>query len=351
MKTPLLYRIGHACASHPFRALGGFLAALVLVTVLATAFGGATQENWDVPGTESQRGIDLLRDHVPGAGNADARIVLHDDGPLDMRTVDDLRARLAGLDHVATVDAPQFSSDRDTAIIVVGYDVPVTERSLMGNVEPLEKAVQPTRDAGVQVEMNGGLPETAAAPLKGHAEIIGITLALLILVLALGSVVAAGLPILTAIGGLAVGSAAITLLAATMEVSPSAPLVATMVGLGVGIDYALLVVSRHSEFLRAGHDPVESAARAVATAGRSAMFAALTVLISLMGLRLAGLATYSSFGFATAIAVIAMLAATLVVVPAMCRLCGRRMLPRKVRKASAATAPVASTGREPLSAR
>lgn len=154
----------------------------------------------------------------------------------------------------------------------------------------------------------------------------------MILVIALGSVVAAGLPILTAIGGLAIASAAIGLLSAAIEVSPSAPLVATMVGLGVGIDYALLVVSRNIEFLRAGVDPVESAARAVATAGRSATFAALTVLISLMGLRLAGLATYSSFGFATAIAVVAMLGATLVVVPAVCRLCGHRLLSRKARR-------------------
>ena len=333
MKTPLLYRIGRASAAHPFRALAGFVAAVAIVMSLNMAFGGVTQENWDVPGTESQSGIDLLREHVPGAGNADARIVVHNDhGPLQQQTVDDLRTRLATLDHVATVDDARFSADRDTAIIVVGYDVPVTDHALMGNIEPLEKAVAPTRAAGVQVEMNGGVPETAAAPLKGHAEIIGITLALVILVIALGSVVAAGLPILTAIGGLAIASAAIGLLSAAMEVSPSAPLVATMVGLGVGIDYALLVVSRNIEFLHAGVDPVESAARAAATAGRSATFAALTVLISLMGLRLAGLATYSSFGFATAIAVVAMLGATLVVVPAVCRLCGHRLLSRKARR-------------------
>ena len=111
------------------------------------------------------------------------------------------------------------------------------------------------------------MPETAAAPVEGYAEIIGIVLALLIMVLAFGSVVAAGLPIVTAIVGLVATSAGVTLLAAAMKVSPSAPMVASMVGLGVGIDYALLVVNRHVEYLRDGHDVVESAARSVATAG------------------------------------------------------------------------------------
>lgn len=333
MKTILLYRIGHASAAHPIRALIGFVAALGILLAASATFGGDTQEDWDVAGTPSQAGIDLLRQHVPGAGNAFARIVVHsDDGTIPASVIDGLRGRLGDTDHVATVSDARYSADRDTAVVTVGYDVPVTDQSIMGNADGLEKAVAPTTDDGMQVEMNGSVPETAAAPIKGHAEIIGITLALLIMVFAFGSVVAAGLPIVTAIAGLVAGSAGIMLLAGLMDVSPTAPMVASMVGLGVGIDYALLVVSRHVEFLRRGHDPVESAARSVATAGRSATFAATTVLVSLMGLRLAGLPTYSSFGFATAIAVVAMLAATLVVVPALCRSAGHRIVSRKARR-------------------
>jgi len=151
-------------------------------------------------------------------------------------------------------------------------------------------------------------------------------------VLAFGSVVGAGLPIGTALVGLGVGSGGLAILAGTMDVSTSAPTVATMVGLGVGIDYALLLVTRHVEYLRLGLDVPEAAGRAMATSGRSVVFAATTVLVSLMGLRLAGLSTYSTFGFATAIAVVAVLAASLTLVPVFSRFAGRRLLPRRVRR-------------------
>ncbi|MDY6807763.1 MAG: MMPL family transporter [Actinomycetota bacterium] len=352
MHTTLLYRLGRACAAHPVRALVGFVIGLAFLLGASSALGGQTQENWDVAGTESHRGIELLREHVPGAGNAFANVVVHsENGALSAATTDRLRERLEHMPHVATVAEPRFSADRDTAIVSVGYDVPETDPDLMGDASALTDAVDPIRADGLRVEMNGSLPETAAAPIKGHAEIIGITLALLIMVFAFGSVVAAGLPILSAIAGLIAGSAGVLVLAAAIDVSPTAPMVASMVGLGVGIDYALLVVSRHVEFLRRGHDPVEAAARSVATAGRSAVFAATTVLVSLMGLPLAGLPTYSSFGFATAIAVIAMLVATLVLVPALCRLAGRWIVPRTARALSAEPDADSITARPPLTAR
>jgi RND superfamily putative drug exporter len=246
--------------------------------------------------------------------------------------------------HVITVAPAQLSADGDTALISVSYDVPVTDPDLMGNLEPLEEAVAVTRAAGLQVELGGEVPENASAPMKGQGELIGIAAALLILVLAFGSVVSAGLPIAVALGGLVVGSAGVTLLAAVMDVSTAAPMVASMVGLGVGIDYALLLVSRHVEYLRAGHGVPVAAGLATATAGRSVVFASSTVLVSLMGLRLAGLPVYSSFGFATAIAVVSVMAAAITLVPALCAFAGRRLLPRRVRREKVET-------REPLTAR
>ena len=143
---------------------------------------------------------------------------------------------------------------------------------------------------------------------------------------------AAGLPILVALLGLGVGSAGVLLLAAVMDVSTSAPTVATMVSLGVGIDYALLLVTRHVEGLRAGRDVRDAAAHATATAGRSVVFAGGTVLVSLIGLGLAGLQTYATFGIATAIGVVSVMAAALTVVPAVLGLAKTRVLPRKVRR-------------------
>ena len=328
----LLYRLGHGAALHPWRTLGLWVLTAVVVFGLAPVAGGTPHDNWDVPGAKAQAGIELLRQHVPGAGNASATVVAHDDRALRPTTLTALGDRLTAMDHVAAVSEPRLSADGDTALFTVSYDVPTTDPDLMGHLEPLERAVQPTRDAGVQVELGGDLPDTAAAPMSGRGELIGVIAALLILVLAFGSVVGAGLPIGTALVGLGVGSAGLTILAGTMDVSTSAPTVATMVGLGVGIDYALLLVTRHVEYLGQGYDVAESAGRAMATAGRSVVFAATTVLVSLMGLRLAGLSTYSTFGFATAIAVIAVLAASLTLVPVFCRFAGRRVLPRRVRR-------------------
>ncbi|GAA1477177.1 MMPL family transporter [Nocardioides aestuarii] len=329
----LLYRTGHAAAAHPWRALATWLTLMVALLGAAAAFGGETQEDWDVPGVASQAGVDLLRDHVPGAGNAYADVVVHDeDGAIEESALTGLSDSLAALPHVATVAPPQLSEDGDTAVVHVGYDVPVTHADLFEDISPLQEVAEPLRDAGLQVELRGALPDTAAAPMAGYGEMIGIVAALLILVLAFGSVVSAGLPVAVAVGGLVLASGGLALLAAVMDVSPSAPMVATMVGLGVGIDYALLMVVRHTEFLRAGFDPVEAAARATATAGRSVVFAATTVLVSLMGLRLANLATYSAFGYATAIAVLCVMVSALVLVPALCRLAGRKVLPRRVRR-------------------
>ena len=330
----LLHRLGHTTAAHPWRTISAWLVLTAAFVGLASTFGGTPQDNWDIPSAPAQAGIDTLREHTPGAGNASARVVVHtrDGSAVTATTIAPLTDRLAEMDHVVAVSPPRMSEDRDTALLNVQYDAPVTDPDLMANLGPLERAIAPTRDDGIQVELGGDLPDTAAAPMKGQGELIGIAVALLILVLAFGSVVGSGLPVAVALVGLGVGSAGITLLAGVMDVSPTAPTVASMVALGVGIDYALLLVTRHVEFLRAGHDKREAAGRALATAGRSVVFASATVLVSLMGLKLAGLPTYDSFGFATAIAVVAVALAALTLVPALCGLAGNRLLPRRVRR-------------------
>ena len=137
---------------------------------------------------------------------------------------------------MVTVQPPVVSADGDTALVTVGYDTPVTDADLMGRLEPLDTAVAPTRATGLQVEPGGELPESTVAPMQGRGELIGVVAALVILVFAFGSVASAGLPIGTALVGLGIGSAGITLLAAATDVSAAAPMVATMVGPGVGID-------------------------------------------------------------------------------------------------------------------
>ena len=346
----LLHRLGGAAAAHPWRTFGAWVAVAAALFGLAGALGGSTQEDWDVADARAQVGIEQLRDHFPAFGGSSAQVVVHDrhGERIDAATLTALQATLRTLRHVFTVPAPRLSPDGDTALLTVLYDVPTTHHDLLGDVTPLQDATAPVREAGYQVALGGELPNTAAAPMEGRGELVGVVVALLLLVVVFGSVVAAGLPIAVALVGLGVGTAGITLLAGAMDVSPTAPTVASMVGLGVGIDYALLLITRHVEFVRLGWPVREAAARATATAGRSVVFASGTVLVSLMGLRLAGLPTYSAFGFATAIAVVSVMAAAVTLVPALCGLAGRRLLPRRVRRGGVATATPA---RQPLTAR
>ena len=297
----LLYRLGRGAALHPWRTLGLWVLTAVLVFGLASVAGGTPHDNWDVPGAKAQAGIELLRRaRARRRQRVGHRRRPRRRGGAAPATLTALGDRLAAMDHVATVSEPRLSADGDTALFTVCYDVPAHR--------PRPDGPPRTPRARRPADPRRGRPGRARRrparhrrrPDDGRGELIGIIAALLILVLAFGSVVGAGLPIGTALVGLGVGSAGLTILAGTMDVSTSAPTVATMVGLGVGIDYALLLVTRHVEYLRQGYDVAEAAGRAMATAGRSVVFAATTVLVSLMGLRLAGPPTYSTFGFATA---------------------------------------------------
>ncbi len=330
----VLDRLGRFSAGHPWRALALWATVFIAVVGLAATLGGPAQENWDVPDARAQQGIKQLREHLPAAGNATAQVVVHDTegSVLDPATLTALGDDLAGLDHVLSVSPPRMSEDGDTALLTLGYDVPVTHRDLMGNLEPLEDAAAPYRDAGLQVELGGELPGTAAAPMEGRGEMIGIVAALVILLLMFRSVVAGGLPVVVAVAGLAMGLIGVTVLCGVMDVSPTAPTVAAMVGLGVGIDYALLMLTRILEHVGAGEDFVDASAHAATTAGRSVVLAGTTVLVSLMGLKLSGIPTLEAFGFTTAIAVVAVMFTALLLVPAVASLFRKRLQPRAVRR-------------------
>ncbi|SDF39381.1 putative drug exporter of the RND superfamily [Blastococcus fimeti] len=346
--TRMLYRLGAACAAHPWRVLTTWLVVAAAAVGLSLTAGGTPRDDWNVPGLEAQVGTDLLRAEFPEAAGAVDRVVVHDpdSDALPADAVAALTDRLADLPHVIAVQEPRVSDDRATALIELRYDVPVTDLDIFGDLAPLEDAAQPTVDAGLQVAFGGEVPDSAGLAAGGTGELVGVLVALTLLVLTFGSVVAAGLPILVALLGLAVGSSGVLLLAAVMDVSTTAPTVATMVALGVGIDYALLMVTRHVEGLRAGLGVRDAAATATATAGRSVVFAGATVLVSLMGLGLAGLATYASFGTATAIGVVSVMAGALTLVPAGLALAGPRVLPRRVRSGTALP-----PARRPLAAR
>ncbi|WP_062348028.1 MMPL family transporter [Herbidospora yilanensis] len=326
----LLGRLGGAAAAHPWRTLAVWLVALVAATGLSMAAGGTPHDDYDVPGIPSQDGKAFLEEHFPAMAGAGSRVVVHGDGEVPPDLLATLADRLTAMPHVSRVAPPRLSADGDTALIEIGYSVPVTDFQGSEAVDALTDAAAPAEKAGFTVAFGGEVPENVSAP-SGTAEVVGVVAALVILVAGLGSLVAAGLPILVALMGLGVGTALVTLLAALTEISTIAPTIATMVGLGVGIDYALFLVSRHVEGLRASLSPKEAAARATATAGTSVLMAGLTVLVSLLGLNLSTLPVYASFAYATFATVGAVMIASITLVPAMLGLAGRRVLPRRER--------------------
>ncbi len=336
--SALLSRLGRSAALHPWRVIVAWLAILGVAVGLAFLSGGTPKDDYREPSLASQAGIDFLVDRFGDRSGTDARVVVHAaDGTVDPAALADASTRLAALDGVSVVAPPRLSADGDTALIAVQYDIPVTDFTGSEGVDALGGAVAPLRDAGLQVELGGQVPENISAP-SGLAEAIGFLAALIILAIAFGAVVAAGLPLAVALVGLGVGTMLVTVLASIMNVSTIAPTIASMVGIGVGIDYALLLVTRYSEGLRSGLSVTDAAARANGTAGMSVIFAGTTVFASLLGLRLAGLPTYESFGYATLLVVLAVMLTAITLVPALCGLFGYRVLKKRDRAPALAAA-------------
>ena len=356
--SSLLYRIGRGSARHPWRVIAGWVVALVTVTTLAGAYGGVLTDDYTLPGSGTQRANDLLRDRFPAMSGTDSRVVVHSEtGALDKAELSDAAESLGGMRGVSSVGPPALSTAGDTAVLSVQYDIPVTDFTGNEGIDALVEATAELREAGLQVELGGQVPENVQAP-SGRAELVGLAAAIIILLLAFGAVVAAGLPLAVALVGLGTGTAGITLLAAFTDVSTVTPTLATMVGLGVGIDYALFIVTRHRDGLAAGLAVDEAAGRANATAGQSVVFAGGTVLLSITGLQFSGVPNFAMMGYGTGLGVLVTVVAAVTLLPALLGLMKLKVYSRKDRRAgrlestashSRASARLAETvGRRPV---
>ncbi|MFD8553044.1 MMPL family transporter, partial [Streptomyces fradiae] len=322
---------------------------LLWVALLALAGAGAatapapTSGSFSMPGTEAQRAFDLLEERFPGgsADGATARVVFKaPDGqkmtdPANKARVDKAVADLrAGSDQVASVTDPYtaqaVSRDGATAYIHVAYKANGMELT-DATRDALTKTGEEARDGGLTVEIGGDALQ--AMPETGTGEIIGVVVAGIVLVVTFGSLVAAGLPLLTAIVGVGIGVASITALASALDLGTTTGTLATMIGLAVGIDYALFIVSRYRAELAEGRDPEDAAGRAVGTAGSAVVFAGLTVVIALVGLAVVNIPMLTKMGVAAAGTVAIAVLIALTFIPALLGYSGRRILGRKARKA------------------
>jgi RND superfamily putative drug exporter len=258
----LLYRLGGFAVRHRRSVLAAWILFAIAVSVLGARLGGSPSENFSMPGTESQAAFDLLKGRFPAQSGSSVRAVVADqDGNMAGATVAlaDYARRLAAIDgvvHVTDLSQPEeaarhFSADGRVAYLDVTF---TTEPSEMGpeKLEALKAAAAPLETSGLTTGFGGDVANDEEPPAS---EGIGIFVAIVVLLFAFGSVIAMGLPILTALVGLAVGLGGITVLSAFVSVTATAPMLASMIGLAVGIDYALFVVTRHRQFMAEGHPP------------------------------------------------------------------------------------------------
>ncbi|MGW1242064.1 MMPL family transporter [Streptomyces bobili] len=343
----LLYRLGRTAFRR--RWLVALLWALLLGAVgLGAAKAPAAGDDGTsfMPGIEAQKAFDLIGERFPGsdADGADARIVFiaPDGGKVTAAghraVVDALVSEAADGPQVDSVVDPfkanTVSEDGSTAYATVTFKVKADDLT-DSSKDALQSAVDEARSAGLTVEV-GGTALASQPAAGGSAEAIGIALAALVLLITFGSLAAAGLPLLTAVIGVGISMCAILALGSTFGLDLTTGTLASMLGLAVGIDYALFVVSRYREERANGHEPGEAAGLAVGTAGSAVVFAGLTVVIALAGLSVVGVPMLTKMGLSAAGAVVVAVLVALTLVPALLGMWPNAVLARKTRKAGKA---------------
>ncbi|MGC2997349.1 MMPL family transporter [Streptomyces sp. G35A] len=339
-----LYRIGRWSFLRR-RLVGGlWLGVLVLAVAAAAMAPAGEEEDLSMPGTESQKAFDLLDERFPrsNAQGAEARLVFRaPDGQrvtarANKAAVEDTLGSLDGGDQVASTTDPYetgaVSEDGTIAYSTITYAADAVDLTEPAK-SALDAAANQARDAGLTVEIGGSALDSEEEP-GGTTEIIGVAVAAVVLVLALGSLVAAGLSLLTAFVGVAIAFGLVSALAVPLGLTSTVAILALMLGLAVGIDYALFITSRFRDERAEGSEPEEAAGRAVGTAGSAVVFAGATVVIALVGLGVVGIPELTRMGMGGAGAVALAVLVALTLVPALFGFSGRRVLSRAARKAT-----------------
>ncbi|MGM1017263.1 MAG: efflux RND transporter permease subunit [Actinomycetota bacterium] len=363
--STLLSSLGRWSFVHPWRVLVSWLLVLGIAGSGALLLGAGTDNTFSIPGTESQAGLEQLSRSFPSASGTNAQfIVVAADGDsvtdADYRDeIEDTVDELGDLDGVLAVTSPYdelvegMVSDEETAAIVqLQFDGQASDVS-DETKDDLNAAVDELATMlpdGSEVALGGDLFATSI-PTVTITEAIGLLIALIVLIVTFRSFVVAGLPLVTAILGVGISMAGIFAATAFATVSSTTPLLALMLGLAIGIDYALFIVARHQDQVREGVDPEESTARAVGTAGSAVVFAGITVLIALIGLGFAGIPFLTTMGIAAAVAVAIGVAIAVTLTPAFLGFLGHRVAGRPKRAPRAKKGAKAAEPRRPFSER
>ncbi|MGW7201544.1 MMPL family transporter [Streptomyces chryseus] len=343
--------IARWCVKHRFASVLLWLLALGVVAGAAGVAGSAYSNDYEVPGTESGRATALLDEAFDGRGGDGNTVVWHTAGRTTVqaagveqsmtRTLDAVED-LPGVESVVSPydreGAAQISKDGHTAYATVTFDAQ-SDDVLQKQAEALVKTVKSAQTDQLQVELGGGAVALTEAPTSHLSELVGVVVAAVVLFVAFGSLAASLLPIATALVSVGTAYAGTVLLGHVMTVADFAPMLGMLVGLGVGIDYALFIVTRHRKGLRSGLSVTESATNAVATTGRAVVFAGATVCIALLGMLILRLSFLNGVAIAASLTVLLTVAASVTLLPALLSLIGMRALSRRERRQLAEHGP------------
>ncbi len=357
--SSMLYALGRFAARARTLMLLLWIAVLAVLGTGAAVFGQGANAPITIPGTESQQALDSLARTFPQVSGTSAQIIVV---AKDGQRVDEQPYRgeieraakaIEGVDDVNAVQTPfgqvaaGLAKDGSAALITVQLKGTASEvpKATLDEVKHASDALAKELPSGAKASY-GGEVFNMSVPGISPTEAIGVVVAFVVLILTLGSLLAAGMPLLIAILGVGVAMAGIIFTTAFVPLTSTTPMLALMLGLAVGIDYTLFIVSRHQEQLRAGVDVRESIARATATSGSAVVFAGLTVIIALVGLSVAGIPFLTALGVAAAAAVAIAVLISVTLTPAILSMAGERILPRKQRKqrATLAAGPLAVEG-------
>ena len=321
----MLASLARTSYRHRRLVLVAWVAALILLSVVSGRAGTSWSQSFSLPGTDSQAATDLLQSRFPSQAGSSADVVFKADAgvadPAVQQHLEALFAQIKTVDQVTEVASPyaeggarQISPDGAIAYGEVRFAVQRNQIT-QATKDQLKTMIHEANTPGLQVEGGGEVFTTRRPP--GSTEAIGLIAAIVILLIAFGSVLAMGLPILTALFGIGVGFAVVELLSHATSVPEFATQLAAMIGIGVGIDYALFIVTRYRQGLHDGLDPETSVVTALDTAGRAVLFAGTTVDISLLGMLLIGISFVGGLGVGAASVVAVTMIASITLLPAL----------------------------------
>ena len=332
--TPLLYRLGRFCARHRVLVLVVWLVIAIAVVGVARVVGQETNDDLNLPGTDSQAATDLLSDKFPAQANGSVPIAFR--APAGSKLSDSKYkkpiqqvTKAYANDPAITKAVGPFGDQASSQLNkkkTIGYiSLNLKDSTSQLNADEAQRIINiadPLEKDGLNPAAGGYLGQKVSKPSTHISEVVGLTAAVIILLFTFGTAVAMGIPILTAILGLAMGLGIIAFLSHAVEVPTSAPTLATMIGLGVGIDYALFIVTRHLSQVAEGMEPRESVARATATSGGAVVFAGGTVVIALLSLAVAGIPIVATLGYTAATVVVVAVSVAITLLPAILGLIG-----------------------------